>query len=91
MQALLSGKYDLNKVVVIMSQTDGGCRKPELHGFIRRALEKADMTQILLVSINLSGLVKIRFKITPILRFVSLLCSRIRRYHDEMYLPDASL
>ena len=26
MQALLSGKYDLNKVAVIMSQTGGGCR-----------------------------------------------------------------
>ena len=26
MEALLSGKYDLNKVAVIMSQTGGGCR-----------------------------------------------------------------
>ena len=46
MQALLSGKYDLNKVAVIMSQTGGGCRASNYIGFIRRALEKADMTQI---------------------------------------------
>lgn len=26
MDALLSGKYDVNKVAVIMTQTGGGCR-----------------------------------------------------------------
>ena len=39
MQALLSGKYDLNKVAVIMSQTGGGCRASNYIGFIRRALD----------------------------------------------------
>ena len=66
MQALLSGKYDLNKVAVIMSQTGGGCRASNYIGFIRRALEKADMTQIPVISINLSGLEENPgFKITP--------------------------
>ena len=41
MDALLSGKYDLNKVAVVMSQTGGGCRATNYVGFIRRALEKA--------------------------------------------------
>ena len=31
MQALLSGKYDLNRVAVVMSQTGGGCRASQLH------------------------------------------------------------
>ena len=39
MDALLSGKYDLNKTAVIMSQTYGGCRASNYIGFIRRALK----------------------------------------------------
>lgn len=55
-----------------MSQTGGGCRASNYIGFIRRALEKADMTQIPVISINLSGLEENPgFKITPVLRFVS--------------------
>ena len=56
MQALLSGKYDLNKVAVIMSQTGGGCRASNYIGFIRRALEKAGMAQIPVISINANGM-----------------------------------
>ena len=40
MQALLSGKYDLHKVAIIMSQTGGGCRASNYIGFIRRALAR---------------------------------------------------
>ena len=46
MEALDSGKYDLNKVAVLMSQTGGG----------RRALAKAGLEQIPVISANLSGL-----------------------------------
>ena len=56
MEALLSGKYDLNKVAVIMTQTGGGCRASNYIGFIRRALEKAGMSQVPVISLNLSGL-----------------------------------
>lgn len=56
MQALLSGKYDLNKTAVMISQTGGGCRATNYIGFIRRALEKAGFSQIPVISINLSGL-----------------------------------
>ena len=45
MSALLSGKYDLNKTAVFMTQTGGGCRASNYIGFIRRALEKAGMPQ----------------------------------------------
>ena len=46
MQALLSGKYDLHKVALIITQTGGGCRATNYIGFIRRALEKAGMGSI---------------------------------------------
>ncbi len=56
MDALLSGEYDLNKVAIIMSQTGGGCRASNYIGFIRRALNKAGMGQIPVISLNVSGL-----------------------------------
>ncbi len=56
MDALLSGKYDLNRTAVIMSQTGGGCRASNYIAFIRRALKKAGMEQVPVISLNLSGL-----------------------------------
>ncbi|MDE6853030.1 MAG: 2-hydroxyacyl-CoA dehydratase, partial [Lachnospiraceae bacterium] len=52
MQALLSGKYDLDKVALIITQTGGGCRATNYIGFIRRALEKAGMGQIPVISMS---------------------------------------
>ncbi len=56
MEALLSGKYDLNRTAIVMSQTGGGCRATNYIGFIRRALEKAGMEQIPVISLNLAGI-----------------------------------
>ncbi|MBP8868531.1 MAG: 2-hydroxyacyl-CoA dehydratase, partial [Enterocloster sp.] len=56
MDALLSGKYDLNRTAIFMTQTGGGCRASNYIGFIRRALEKAGMSQIPVVSINANGM-----------------------------------
>ena len=56
MDALLSGKYDVNKVAVVMTQTGGGCRATNYVGFIRRALEKAGLEQVPVISINMSGI-----------------------------------
>lgn len=58
MDTLLSGQYDLNKTAVLISQTGGGCRASNYIGFIRRALKKAGMEQVPVISINLSGLEK---------------------------------
>ncbi len=52
MQALLSGKYDLHKVALIITQTGGGCRATNYIGFIRRALEKARMGYIPVISMS---------------------------------------
>ena len=66
MTAVLSGKYDTNKLAVIISQTGGGCRATNYISFIRRALAKAGQEQIPVVSLNLSGLeANPGFKITP--------------------------
>ncbi len=68
MDAILSGKYDTDKIAVIISQTGGGCRASNYIGFIRRALKKAGYEHIPVISINLSGLEgNPGFKITPAL------------------------
>lgn len=58
MEALLSGKYDLDKVGVIITQTGGGCRASNYIAFIRRALEKADLSHIPVISISAQGIEK---------------------------------
>lgn len=55
MEAILSGKYDTDKLAVIITQTGGGCRASNYIGFIRRALEKAGYANIPVISLNLSG------------------------------------
>ena len=68
MQALNSGKYDLDKTAVMITQTGGGCRATNYIGFIRRALRKAGMEQIPVVSLSMSGIEKNPgFKYTPAL------------------------
>ena len=56
MEALLSGEYDLNKTAIIITQTGGGCRATNYIGFIRRALKKAGMEHIPVISLNLGGI-----------------------------------
>ena len=56
MDAILSGKYDTDRLAVIITQTGGGCRASNYIGFIRRALEKAGYPEIPVISLNLSGL-----------------------------------
>ena len=68
MDAVMSGKYDMTRTAVLISQTGGGCRASNYIGFIRRALEKAGYKDIPVISINLSGLEKNPgFKFTPAL------------------------
>ncbi len=58
MKALKSGKYDLNKTALLITQTGGGCRATNYIGFIRKALKNAGMEQIPVVSISAQGLEK---------------------------------
>ena len=58
MEAVLSGQYDVNRLALIMSQTGGCCRASNYVGFIRRALEKAGLPQIPVISLNFNGMEK---------------------------------
>jgi predicted nucleotide-binding protein (sugar kinase/HSP70/actin superfamily) len=56
MEAILSGKYNTDKLAIVMSQTGGGCRATNYIAFIRRALEKAGYSHIPVISLNMAGL-----------------------------------
>ena len=51
MDAVTSGKYDMNQTAIIISQTGGGCRASNYIGFIRRALEKIGYGHVPVISI----------------------------------------
>ncbi|MDD6189327.1 MAG: 2-hydroxyacyl-CoA dehydratase [Clostridiales bacterium] len=57
-EAVGSGKYDKDKVGLFITQTGGGCRASNYIHLLRKALKKADMEQVPVISINLSGLEK---------------------------------
>ena len=64
-EALESGKYDLDRTALIMSQTGGGCRATNYIGFIRKALKDAGFPNIPVISFNVVGMEKMPgFKIT---------------------------
>ena len=64
-EALQSGKYDLNKTAIIMSQTGGGCRATNYIGFIRKALKDAGFANVPVISFNVVGMEKMPgFKLT---------------------------
>lgn len=58
MDALLSGKYDPHKTALIMFQTGGGCRASNYISLIRKALKKADMEYVPVISFSFSGIEK---------------------------------
>ena len=56
MAALTSGEYDPDNTAILMTQTGGGCRASNYVGFFRRALRKAGMEQVPVVSLSVQGL-----------------------------------
>jgi len=56
LEAINSGKYDKHKIGLLISQTGGGCRASNYIHLLRKALIKAGMPYIPVVSVNLSGL-----------------------------------
>lgn len=55
-EALKSGKYDLNNTSVIITQTGGGCRATNYIGFLKMALKHAGFEQVPIISLNAVGL-----------------------------------
>lgn len=58
LDALKSGKYDINKTALIITQTGGGCRASNYIYLLRKALKKNHMENIPVVSFNVSGMEK---------------------------------
>ena len=58
LDALNSGKYDLDHTALIITQTGGGCRASNYIFLLRKALEKAGYGNIPVLSLNFSGLEK---------------------------------
>ncbi len=58
LDALSSGKYDLDHTALIITQTGGGCRASNYIHLLRKALAKAGYGQVPVVSLNFSGLEK---------------------------------
>ncbi|MCI9122407.1 MAG: 2-hydroxyglutaryl-CoA dehydratase, partial [Oscillibacter sp.] len=56
LDALASGKYDLDHTALILTQTGGGCRASNYIHLLRKALVKAGYPQVPVVSLNFSGL-----------------------------------
>jgi len=75
-EALESGKYDLNKTALIMSQTGGGCRATNYIAFIRKALKDAGFPNVPVISFNVVGMEKMPgFKITiPLVERLLKMC-----------------
>ena len=58
LSALNSGKYDKDKVALMITQTGGGCRASNYIHLLRKALKKAGLEQVPVISLNMSGLEK---------------------------------
>ncbi len=58
LDALNSGKYDLDRTALLITQTGGGCRASNYIHLLRKALVKAGYPQIPVASLNFSGLEK---------------------------------
>ncbi len=57
-QALKSGKYDLNHTSVIITQSGGGCRATNYIAFLKMGLKQAGFSNIPIISLNTLGLEK---------------------------------
>ena len=58
MTALQSGKYDLNKVALMLFQTGGGCRASNYVSLLRKALKKAKLEQVPVIGFGIAGVEK---------------------------------
>src|SRR5690606_11871029 len=68
-EALRSGKYDVNETSVIISQTGGGCRATNYIAFIRKALADAGFGHVPVISFSVGMEKNPGFKITiPLLK-----------------------
>lgn len=64
--ALQSGQYDPDRTAILFTQTGGGCRASNYIPLMRKALQKAGLSQVPVISLNIAGLEKNPgFRLTP--------------------------
>ncbi|MDD7306068.1 MAG: acyl-CoA dehydratase activase-related protein, partial [Peptoniphilaceae bacterium] len=56
MEAVNSGRYDTNKLALLMTQTGGACRASNYVGYIRKALKDAGYANIPVISLSAQGI-----------------------------------
>ena len=56
MDAINSGKYDIDKLALVQFQTGGGCRASNYIALLRKALKKAGLGHIPVISISFQGI-----------------------------------
>lgn len=69
--ALKSGKYDLDKTALLITQTGGGCRASNYLALVRKAIH-IEFPQVPILSLNFSGLEKDSSLPMPIKLFMKL-------------------
>ncbi len=78
MEAVTSGRYDTDKLAIVITQTGGGCRATNYIALIRKALKAAGLGHIPVISLSFKKLDEENpgFKITPkmLLQAVYALC-----------------
>ena len=81
--ALQSGKYDVDKTALLLTQTGGGCRASNYIPLLRKALIKAGFPQVPVISLNIAGLEKNPgFRLTP--RLLQRICYAV--YYGDLLL-----
>ncbi|MDY3005905.1 2-hydroxyacyl-CoA dehydratase [Anaerococcus porci] len=56
MEAIKSGRYDTDKLALLMTQTGGACRASNYVGYIRKALKDAGYPQIPVIALSAQGI-----------------------------------
>ena len=70
LSALRSGKYDLGRTALLITQTGGGCRATNYIGFIRKALSDAGLGHVPVISLSAQGIESSPgFRLTPALLY----------------------
>ena len=67
MEAVMSGRYDTDKLAILITQTGGGCRATNYISLIRKALKAVGLSHIPVIALSFKDLGEVNpgFKITP--------------------------
>lgn len=93
--ALKSGRYDVNKTALVITQTGGGCRATNYLAFLRKGLKDAGFPQVPAIALSIQGIDSspgFKFKLKNLHRVIQAavlgdlldqLVTRVRPYEVE--------